>query len=119
MEWFKKNSGEVIANKPVNHYDSLNGLSSYSRSNSGFYYIKMGGFDSLKEVETIKNNLEEGNIMILDTEQLLQNNQTSILELKRAIEQLRGYCKELGGSIGRIGDKFLIITPNPYIRIAY
>ena len=38
-------------------------------------------------------------------------------ELKRAIDQLRHSCKELGGSIGRIGDRLLIITPNPYIRI--
>ena len=72
-------------------------------------------FGSLNDIEPIQRNLKNGNIMLLNTEKLLKSR--SILELKRVIDQLRGSCNELGGSIGRVGNNFLILTPSPFIRI--
>lgn len=121
MKKFIGNSGEKTS-KPkgknsssfsINSLHNFTKLTSYSRPNVS--YIRMTEFSSLNDIESIQRNLKNGNIMLLNTEKLLQTR--SILELKSAIDQLRRSCKELGGSIGRLGNNFLILTPNPFIRI--
>ena len=118
MKWLKKDENIEDKKEAASGYNSM---SYFSRLNhypkSGVSYIKMINFDSLKDLEMIQRDLQEGNIMVINTEKLLESR--SILELKRAIDRLRGSCQDLGGSIGRIGDQFLVITPNPYIRISH
>ncbi|MHA1728758.1 MAG: cell division protein SepF, partial [Promethearchaeota archaeon] len=84
---------------------------------SDINYVKMIEFSSFDDVDTIKNDLENGNIMILNAQKLLKCKTTSVLELKRTIDALKGHCGRLGGSIARLGDNMLILTPNAYIRI--
>lgn len=116
MVWFRKNDGINDKSDSDSNYNSMNYFSMLNKyPKSGVSYIKMINFESLNDVEKIQRDLQDGNIMVVNTEKLLQTR--SILELKRAIDKLRGSCQGLGGSIGRIGDQFLIITPNPYIRI--
>ncbi|KKM14455.1 hypothetical protein LCGC14_1705970, partial [marine sediment metagenome] len=38
--------------------------------------------------------------------------------LKRCIEELKAFLREIGGSLGRLGDNYLILTPNAHIKIA-
>ena len=113
VEKTSKPKGKFTSSFSVNSLQNFTRLTNYSRPNVS--YIKMMEFSSLNDIESIQRNLENGNIMLLNTEKLLQSR--SILELKRAIDQLRGSCNELGGSIGRVGNNFLILTPSPFIRI--
>ena len=106
----KKKQYSSFSLNSLQHFTSL---TNHSRSNVS--YIKRMDFRSLADIESIQRNLKNGNIMLLNTEHLLKSR--SILELKRAIDQLRGSCTELGGSIGRLGNNFLILTPSPFIRI--
>ena len=119
MKWIHKNEEEIFNGGKLSQYNSLKGFAKISRYQkpqfSSISYIKMRDFRTVADVELIRKDLLDGNIMVLNAEHLLESN--SVLELKRAIDQLRGSCKELGGSIGRIGDRLLIITPNPYIKI--
>ena len=80
-------------------------------------FVKMYEFQSLRDVNTIMNELADGNIMILNAEPLLAHETNSMLEVKRAIDQLRGYCREVGGDIKRLGDYMLVVTPNHQYKI--
>lgn len=121
MKKYIGNSGEKTSKPKRKHSSSfsVNSLQNFTRltnhSRPNVSYIKRMEFSSLNDIESIQRNLKKGNIMLLNTEKLLQSR--SILELKRAIDQLRGSCNELGGSIGRLGNNFLILTPSPFIRI--
>jgi SepF-like predicted cell division protein (DUF552 family) len=118
MVWFRKDDNADDKKEITQEYNTMNYFSRLNQyPKSGVSYIKMINFNSLNDLEMIQRDLQEGNIMVLNTEKLLDSR--SILELKRAIDKLRGSCQDLGGSIGRIGDQFLVITPNPYIRISH
>ena len=81
-------------------------------------FVKLFDFQSLRDVNYIMNELGSGNILILNTEPLLVHDNNSMVEVKRAIDQLRGYCREYGGDIKRMGEYTLIVTPNRQYRIA-
>ncbi|MHA1820728.1 MAG: cell division protein SepF [Promethearchaeota archaeon] len=122
LSWLKKNDsgmGEVSAKSQ--QYGTLNDLLSLPKigreNEDKIYYIRTMDFSTLDDVKEIIENLKKGYIMILNAKPLLNQTTSSVLELKRSIEQLRGFCNELGGSIGRLGEDMLIITPDSKIRI--
>jgi SepF-like predicted cell division protein (DUF552 family) len=78
----------------------------------------MYDFQTLRDVNYITQELTNGNILILNTEPLLENDGNSMVEVKRAIDQLRGYCRQYGGDMKRLGDYTLVVTPNRQFRIA-
>lgn len=121
MGWFKKDFDLGTQAAEIQQYDSMDGFANFSKNPlNNMCLIKMAEFNSmnnLDEIDNIKENLADGNIIILNANALLENHKDKLLEIKRAIELLRSFCREIGGSIGRIGDNFLIMTPNPYIRI--
>ena len=80
-------------------------------------FVKMYDFQSLRDVNYITHELQNGNILLLNTEPLLGNDTNSMVEVKRAIDQLRGYCREYGGEMKRVGDYMLVVTPNRNFRI--
>jgi len=92
-------------------------LGAFKNSTVGFTYIKTVPFDSLDQVPSAQDELRRGNILILDAIDFLTQGETRILEFKRALEQIRGTVKELGGSIGRLGEQYIIATPNPHLKI--
>lgn len=83
------------------------------------YLIKRYNLSSLNQVEDVKQQLASGNILIISASSILGNASVSIIDFKRAIEQIRAEINLSGGSIGRIGDNYLIITPNSQIKISY
>lgn len=119
MGWLRsKQEGEIGEILEYPQYSSFNRFANLSKNpKSSTSYIRMMDFNSLEDVDMIKEELNERNVMILNVNNLLNSNNNSILELKRAIDQLRGYCRQLGGSIGRIGENLLIVTPNSDIRL--
>ncbi len=80
-------------------------------------FLYLSKFHSISEVDSIKRELAKGNVVFLDFSEFLEDDSNDTVDLKRGIEQLRGYCQETGGDIGRIGEELLILTPNKKIKI--
>jgi SepF-like predicted cell division protein (DUF552 family) len=81
------------------------------------FLIKKYEFNSMEQIPDIKKQLMGKNILIVNVENVLKSNQT-LTELKTAIEEIREFLKKMGGSIGRIGEYYLILTPSANVKIA-
>ena len=81
------------------------------------FFIKKYNLQSLEQVEDIKKQLTGKKILIVNAMELLQNHR-NIEELTEAIEEIKIFLKKSGGSIGRLGDHYLILTPSAHIKIA-
>jgi len=91
----------------------------FSREFSSFkqsFCIKKYHFSSLEQVEEIKKELLGKRILILNAKDILQN--IDVTQLKRGIEDLKSFLRENGGSMARLGDQYLILTPNSYVKIS-
>ena len=73
--------------------------------------------NTINDIATIQGEISDGNLAIIDVSGFITSGEFSILELKRAIEQIRGTCKKLGGAIARLGDRYLIATPNEQMQL--
>ncbi len=80
------------------------------------FTIKKYDFTSLEQVEEIKRELLGKRILILNATDVLKN--IDITQLKRGIEDLKSFLRENGGSMARLGDKYLILTPNSWVNIS-
>lgn len=117
MIW-KKENDDILSNSP---HETL-GFSkerNYLQMSTAFqkFMIKKYDFNSIKQVPEIKKCLQGRNILLINAEMFLKSNKT-LEELKEAIEELKVYLSKCGGSIGRLGDHYLILTPSSNIRIA-
>ena len=81
------------------------------------FLIKPYRFSSIDQVSDIKKHLLSRNILIINAENILRSEKT-IEDLKEAIEEIKIFLKKRGGSIGRISNKYLIITPNSSVKIS-
>lgn len=80
------------------------------------FVIKKFDFSSLDQVEQIKKELMGRKILIINTQDLLKS--VDVTKLKRGIEDLKTFLRENGGSMARLGEQYLIMTPNSYIKIS-
>ena len=80
------------------------------------FIIRKYDFTNLNQVEDIKNQLLKRKILILNAKNILEN--VDVSELKRGIEDLKSFLRENGGSMGRLGEHYLIMTPNAHVKIA-
>jgi SepF-like predicted cell division protein (DUF552 family) len=80
------------------------------------FIIKKYDFSNLDQVEDIKRQLLGRKILIMDAKEILGN--VDITEFKRGIEEIKTFLRNNGGSIGRLGDQYLILTPNAHIKIS-
>ena len=80
------------------------------------FIIKKYDFSNLEQVKDIKKQLLGRRILILDAKEILKN--IDISELKKGIEDVKTFLRENGGSMGRLGDQYLILTPNAHIKIS-
>ena len=81
------------------------------------YLITKFRFERLRQLQTIKNELLNKKILIIHANSILRNKNIPVKQLKEGIEDLKSFIRESGGSIGRIGEEYLIITPNSNIQI--
>jgi SepF-like predicted cell division protein (DUF552 family) len=81
------------------------------------FMIRKYELNSVEQVSDIKRQLMGKNILIVNATNILKNI-TNISELKEAIDDIKSYLKKCGGSLGRIGENYLIITPSSSIKIA-
>ena len=79
--------------------------------------IKKMQLNTIKDIQAIQGEISDGNMTIIDVAGFITSGEFSVLELKRAIEQIKLTCKNLGGAIARLGDRYLVATPNPNLQL--
>ncbi len=83
---------------------------------AGVVYIKSIPLLTLSDIQRIADELKLGNIIIIHIKPFIQRVQSNN-ELKRAVDQLRGVCRQIDGDIAQLGKEYILVTPGPYIRI--
>ena len=80
---------------------------------SGTVYLKALPLRDLEDVDAIKREVKEGNILILKVSPLAKK---SVNDVKRAVSELIEFAQGVGGDIARLGEERVVITPSS-IRI--
>jgi SepF-like predicted cell division protein (DUF552 family) len=62
----------------------------------------------LTDVETVKNEVKNGNIIILRVTPLANR---SIEDVKSAVNQLYEFAESVGGDIARLGEERVVVCP--------
>jgi hypothetical protein len=76
-------------------------------------YLKAMPLRDLADLESIKTEVTNGNILILKITPLANKN---ILDVSHAVNELYTFTEEIGGDIARLGEERIVICP-PKIRI--
>ncbi len=76
-------------------------------------FVKALPLQELDDVDTIKDEIQTGNILIVRITPLARK---SVDETKLAITELTDHVKSIGGDIARLGEERIVITP-PGVRI--
>ena len=76
-------------------------------------YLKAMPLRSLSDLDTIRSEVESGNILILKITPLASK---SIEDIKKAVNELCEFVKAMEGDIARLGEERIVITP-PGVRI--
>jgi SepF-like predicted cell division protein (DUF552 family) len=71
-------------------------------------YLKAMPLRDLSDLETIKNEVKRGNILILRITPLASK---SIEDMKRAVNELYEFAESIGGDIARLGEERVVICP--------
>jgi SepF-like predicted cell division protein (DUF552 family) len=79
----------------------------------GTVYLKALPLRDLEDVDAIKREVKEGNILILKVSPLAKK---SVDDVKRAVSELLEFTQGVGGDIARLGEERVVITPSS-IRI--
>jgi SepF-like predicted cell division protein (DUF552 family) len=109
--WGKKENGELLGSPQ----ETMGFSKEYSSLLQNFI-IRKYDFTNLNQVEDIKNQLLKRKILIINAKEILEY--VDVSELKRIIEELKLFLRENGGSMGRLGEHYLIVTPNAHVKIA-
>ncbi len=76
-------------------------------------YLKALPLRDLEDVDSIKQEVKDGNILILKVSPLARK---SVDDVKTAVSQLLEFTQGVGGDIARLGEERVVITPSS-IRI--
>ncbi|MFX1593199.1 MAG: cell division protein SepF [Promethearchaeota archaeon] len=109
--WGKKENNELLGSPQ----ETMGFSKEYSSLLQNFV-IRKYDFSNLNQVEDIKKQLLKRKILIINAKEVLEY--VDVSKLKRTIEDLKSFLRENGGSMGRLGEHFLIVTPNAHIKIA-
>ncbi|MHA1791146.1 MAG: cell division protein SepF [Promethearchaeota archaeon] len=115
--WQKKNKLNIGSSDVINQASPDNFLFT-EQLKQRTTFIKKMSLSKLGDIQSIQNEIKDGNMTIIDVAGFITCGEFTVLELKRAIEQIRGTCKGLGGALVRLGDRYLIATPNDKLRIS-
>jgi SepF-like predicted cell division protein (DUF552 family) len=74
----------------------------------GKTYLKAMPLRDLSDLEAIKNEVKNGNILILRITPLASK---SIEDVKRAVNDLYEFAESIGGDIARLGEERVVICP--------
>ncbi|MFP4005297.1 MAG: cell division protein SepF [Candidatus Hadarchaeia archaeon] len=70
--------------------------------------VKSMDLTRLSDVQTVIDELEAGNIVILNISPLMDEDPS---ELKRAVDDIRSSADDVGGDVGRLSESRIIVTP--------
>lgn len=76
-------------------------------------YLKAIPLRDLSDLETIRNEVKSGNIVILRIVPLASK---SIDDVKQAVNELSSFSESIGGDIARLGEERVVLCP-PNVRI--
>ncbi|MCW4026092.1 MAG: cell division protein SepF [Candidatus Bathyarchaeota archaeon] len=79
----------------------------------GRVYLKALALHSLGEVDSIKNEVQTGNILIIRVTPLADK---SVDDVKRAVGELSEFTEHIGGDIARLGEERIVLTPS-FVRV--
>jgi len=71
-------------------------------------YLKAMPLKTLADVENVKNEVKNGNIIILRVTPLATK---SIDDVKNAVNELTQFAESIGGDIARLGEERVVICP--------
>jgi uncharacterized protein len=71
-------------------------------------YLKAMPLKELSDIENVKNEIKNGNIIILRVTPLANK---SIEDVKTAVNQLYEFAESVGGDIARLGEERVVICP--------
>jgi SepF-like predicted cell division protein (DUF552 family) len=71
-------------------------------------YLKATPLRDLSDLEAIKSEVKNGNILILRITPLASK---SIEDVKRAVNELYEFAESIGGDIARLGEERVVICP--------
>ncbi len=71
-------------------------------------YLKAMPLKELSDIENVKNEVKNGNIIILRVTPLASK---SIEEVKTAVNDLYEFAESIGGDIARLGEERVVICP--------
>ncbi len=71
-------------------------------------YLKAMPLRDLSDLEEIKNEVKNGNVLILRITPLASKN---IEDVKRAVNELFEFAESIGGDIARLGEERVVICP--------
>ncbi|MFX1276965.1 MAG: cell division protein SepF [Promethearchaeota archaeon] len=83
------------------------------------FLIKKFNLSSIDQIVDIKQQLMRRKILIVNAREILENKQIPIEILKNTIDDLKAFLKQSGGSIGRLGEHYLILTPNSNVKMGF
>ena len=83
------------------------------KSSPGKTYLKAMPLRNLSDLDSIKTEVKEGNILILRITPLANK---SIDDVKRAVNELCEFAETVGGDIARLGEERVVVCP-PSVRI--
>ncbi len=71
-------------------------------------YVKPVALESVAVISEIKDELKNGNLILLNITPMLKNEKV----LMQIIDKLRDYAKEIRGDIARIDNEKILLTPS-------
>ena len=84
-----------------------------AKGNSGKAYLKAMPLRDLNDLESVRTEVNSGNILILRITPLANK---SIDDVKRAVNDLCEFAESVGGDIARLGEERVVVCP-PGIKI--
>ena len=113
--WLKRSKPD--ADPPGNGGMQADPFAFVNQASQHVMFVKKLALNQVDDITLIQQDISDGNLAIIDVAGFISSGQYSVLELKRAIEQIRGTCKNLGGALARLGDRYLVATPNDRARL--
>jgi SepF-like predicted cell division protein (DUF552 family) len=76
-------------------------------------YLKAFPLRKLSDLQTIKQEIESGNVLIVKISPLASK---SVEDVKTAVNELCDFVKSVNGDIARLGEERIVVTP-PEVRV--
>lgn len=80
-----------------------------SPPSQGKVYLKALPLRALEDVDVVKREVKDGNILILKVSPLAKK---SIEDVKKAVSELLEFTQLVGGDIARLGEERVVVTPS-------